>query len=187
MANTDSPRGLWPIRHLSGGCPQRANEYPIAAAYTTKIHTGALVKLVAGGGIEVAAAGNRLLGVFAGVQYTDSGGNPVFKKFWDGVSGSSNIKAMVYDDPSLVFGVQAAGTVNAADRGQLGDHLATAGDDLTGQSNHELGTTLGTAAAGLRVLGKIDRPDNDWGLNVDLEVMIHEHEFSRDDPGTPGV
>ena len=115
MANADAPRGLWPVRHLSGGCPQRANEYPIAAAYSTKVHTGALVKLVAGGGIEVAAAGNRLLGVFAGVQYTDSQGNPVFKKFWDGPSGATNIKAMVYDDPDLVFGIQASGTVSTGD------------------------------------------------------------------------
>ena len=146
------------------------------------------MKLVAGGGIEVAAAGNRLLGVFAGVQYTDSQGNPIFKKFWDGSTGNTDIKAMVYDDPSLVFGIQSNGSTVAADVGQLADHVATAGDDLTGQSKHELNASdQGTSNSGLRILGKIDRPDNDWGTNVDLEVMIFEHEFSRDDPATPGV
>lgn len=186
MANADNPRGAWPLRHLSGGTI-RPSEYPIDASYSTNIFTGDFVKLVAGGGIEAAAAGNRLLGVFAGVQYTASDGEVVFKRYWDSPASATDIKAYVYDDPNIVFGIQSAGSTAAADVGTLGDHVAGSGDTSTGQSGHEINGTTSTGAAGLRVLGKIDTPDNDWGTNVNLEVQIYEHEFSRVDPGTPGV
>ena len=67
MANADVPRGFWPIRHLTGGTI-RTNEYAIATGYGTNIFKGDVVKLVAGGGIELAAAGNRFVGGFKGVR-----------------------------------------------------------------------------------------------------------------------
>ena len=54
MANSDTPRGFWPIRHLTGGTI-RQSEYTIATGYATALFKGDIVKLVAGGGIEAAA------------------------------------------------------------------------------------------------------------------------------------
>jgi len=187
MANPDSPRGFWPLRHLTGGTI-RANEYTIASGYGANIFHGDLVKLVAGGGLEVAAAGNRVVGVFKGVQYTSSTGDPVFAKYWPTGRTATDIKAYVYDDPNTVFGVQSAGSTVAADVGNLGDHVAGTGSTTTGRSAFELNGTTSTAYAGFRVLGKIDNPGNSYGTNVDLEVQIYEHEYGSSlEATTPGV
>lgn len=187
MANTDAPRGAWPIRHLTGGVI-RTQKFTIASAYDTAIHPGDVVKLVAGGGIAVAAAGNRILGTFAGCQYTDTASGDVkFAKSWIASTAASNIVAYVYADPDIVFGIQSAGSTVAVDVGTLGDHVATAGDANISLSKHTLNGTTSTAVAGFRVLDKLDTPNNAWGTNVDLEVMIYEHEFSHADATTPGV
>ena len=48
--------GFKPMRHLAGGTI-RTSEYTIAIDYDTAIYTGDPVKLVAAGGVEIAAAG----------------------------------------------------------------------------------------------------------------------------------
>ena len=187
MANADTPRGFWPIRHLSGGTI-RAREYPIATGYTSNIFRGDLVKLVAGGGIEAAAAGNRYVGVFQGVQYVDAAGNQVYAKHWPASTTATNIKAYVYDDPYIVFGVQSAGSTVAADVGNLGDHVAGTGNPNTSLSAHELNGTTSTAYAGFRVLDRGNAPGNAWGTNVLLEVQCYEHEYGSSlEATTPGV
>lgn len=187
MANDDAPRGFWPIRHLTGGMV-RTNEYSIAASFTTAIYQGDLVKLVAGGGVEGAAAGARLVGVFQGVNYTSPTGEQVYSKYWPGTASCTNIVATVADDPMTIFGVQSAGSTVAVDIGNLGDHVATTGDTVTGQSYQELNGTTSTAYAGFRVLGKIDAPGNAYGTNVDLEVQLVEHEYMPgNEATTPGV
>lgn len=188
MANADTPRGAWPLRHLTGGTI-RASEHTLASTFGTNIFRGDFVKLVAGGGIEDADAGDRLLGVFQGVEYTNSSGDVVFSKYWPASTTATDIKCYVYDDPKIVFGVQSAGSTVAADVGNLGDHVAGSGSTTTGLSAHEINGTTGTAYAGLRVLGKIDAPDNAWGTNVLLEVQIYEHEYGGTslEATTPGV
>jgi len=186
MANIDAARGFWPIRHLTGGSI-RMSEYSITSGYATGIFYGDAVKLVAAGTIEAAAAGDRLLGIFQGVEYTNAQGEVVFSKYWPASTSATNIKARVIDDPNVVFGVQSAGSTVAADVGNLGDHVAGAGSTSTGLSGFELNGTTGTGAAGFRVLGKQNAPDNDYGTNVNLEVQIFEHEFAEHSQATPGV
>ena len=187
MANTDAPRGFWPLRHLSGGSMARTSPYTIASTYGTNIFRGDVVKLVAGGGIELAAAGDRFLGVFDGVQYTASDGSMKYAKYWPASTTATNITAAVYDDPQMLFGVQSAGSTVAADVGTLGDHVAGTGSTTTGISAHELNGTTSTADAGWRVLGKVEAPDNAYGTNVNLIVQAYEHELTAADHSTPGV
>ena len=187
MANADTPKGFWPLRHLTGGTI-RTSEQTIASGYATSIFRGDIVKLVAGGGIEVSAAGARSIGVFNGVEYTDAQGEVQFSKHWPASTVATNIKASVYSDPNITFGVQSAGSTVAADVGNLGDHVATAGNTRTGQSANELNGTTSTAYAGFRGLGKIETPDNAYGTNVNLEVQLVEHEFMPgNEATTPGV
>lgn len=189
MANADSPRGFEPMRHKTGGVI-RHNEYRIADDYGTAIFSGDLVKLVAGGGIEVATAGDRVVGVFQGVRFVNDSGEQKFEKNWtasQSVQGSYAY-AQVIDDPMVTFRAQADGAVTADDVGQLADMVSThAGSAITGRSGQEVNSTTGTASAQLRILDKVDAPDNDWGANVELEVMIHEHEFNSYSQTTPGV
>lgn len=190
MANTDGPRGAWPIRHLTGGVI-RNNEYPIADAYNTSIFTGDFVKLVAGGTIEVAGAGDRVIGVFAGCEYVNSAGEQVFSKYWPAstsVLSGTTPKALVFDDRNIEFGIQCDGSLAAADVGQLADIVTThSGSTTTGKSGQEISATTGTGDAQLRILGKIEDPENDWDSNVDVRVQIYEHEFTNADHATPGV
>ena len=186
MANTDAPRGFWPLRHLSGGTI-RANAHTIATGYGTNIFRGDVVKLVAGGGIAVAASGDRFLGVFDGCSYVNASGEQVYSKYWPASTTATSIVAHVYDDPNIVFGVQSAGSTVAADVGNIGDHVAGTGSTTTGLSAHELNGSTGTGDAGFRVLGKIDSPDNAYGTNVNLIVQPYEHEFTIADHSTPGV
>lgn len=72
--------GFQPLRHLSGG-EIRTSEYTIAIDYSTEIFSGDPVKFVAAGTIEVAAAGNVILGVFQGVSYK----NPMVKLYFRGI------------------------------------------------------------------------------------------------------
>jgi|TARA_Y100000034_G_scaffold136836_1_gene216217 hypothetical protein len=188
MANTDSARGFWPVKHLTGGLI-RANKHTIATGFATNIFKGDVVKLVAAGGIEDADAGDRVLGIFNGVEYTDASGNVVFKKYWPASTTATNIKAYVYDDPNIVFAVQQAtgGSVATTDVGLLGDHVAGTGSTTTGQSAHELSGTITTGAAGFRVLGLWDAPGNAYGEHANLLVQVFEHELAEHGQGTPGV
>jgi hypothetical protein len=73
MANVDAAFGAKPVRHLTGGVI-RANEYKIVKEYGANVFTGDFVKLAATGYVQVAGAGDRLLGVFGGCSYTASDG-----------------------------------------------------------------------------------------------------------------
>ena len=191
MANLDAPSGARPFRHLSGGMI-RASEYKIASGTSSNIFTGDFVKLLATGYIDVASAGNRILGVFAGVKYTASDGEVVYKKYFPtGTTtlASADVTAYVYDDPNITYRIQSAGSADFADIGNLADHVAGSGSTTTGQSGHEISGTTGTGTAGLRILRLIDDPDNSAGTNGELEVAIYEHELNQhiDADGTPGV
>ena len=191
MANLDAPSGARPFRHLSGGMI-RASEYKIASGTSSNIFTGDFVKLLATGYIDVASAGNRILGVFAGVKNTASDGELVYKKYFPtGTTtlASADVTAYVYDDPNITYRIQSAGSADFADIGNLADHVAGSGSTTTGQSGHEVSGTTGTGTAGLRILRLIDDPDNSAGTNGELEVAIYEHELNQhiDADGTPGV
>ena len=191
MANLDAPAGAKPFRHLSGGMI-RASEYKIASGTSSDIFTGDFVKLLSTGYIDVASAGNRILGVFAGVKYTASDGEVIYKKYFPTgttTQGSADVTAYVYDDPNITYRIQSAGSADFTDIGNLADHVAGSGSTTTGQSGHEVSGTTGTGTAGLRILRLIDDPDNSAGTNGELEVVIYEHELNQhiDADGTPGV
>ena len=191
MANVDAAFGARPVRHLTGGTV-RANEWKIIGDGTssTAIFTGDFVKLGATGYIDAAAAGNRILGVFAGCSYTNSSGEQIFSKYYPAsttTQSSGDITAYVYDDPNIVFAVQSSGSADFADIGNLANHVAGSGSTTTGGSAHEIDGTTGTGTAGLRILGLYNEPKNAYGTNGVLEAVIWEHELIGHDQSTAGV
>jgi len=93
MANKDAAFGFRPVRHLSGG-ELRTNEYKIAANYGTAIYQGQAVIAVTAGGIEAAAAGNVVLGIFGGCFYTDpTTSKPTFSNHYPASTNASDIVA----------------------------------------------------------------------------------------------
>lgn len=186
MANTDAPRGAVPIKHLDGSPYNGAfSEYLIANAYNTAIYTGDFVKMTATGYVELAAAGNTILGVFAGCDYRDSNGKPVFSPYWPASTSTFNsegAKARVIDAPDVIYEMQMdsdSATPSQADVGTNADFIAThTGLTTTGLSREEVDTsTCTTATANLRVLRFVPRPDNEVGNYAKVEVLINEHFY----------
>jgi len=186
MANTDAPRGAVPIKHLDGSPYNGAlGKYLIASAYNTTIYFGDFVKMTATGKIELAAAGNTILGVFQGVSYRNSSGEVVFSKYWPASTATFNsedAEALVVDAPDVIFEMQQdsdTDTPSQADIGTNADFISThTGSTVTGLSKEEVDTsTCTTATANLRVLRFVPRADNEVGAYAKVEVLINEHFY----------
>ena len=181
MANVDAAFGAKPVRHLTGGVI-RANEYKIVKEYAANVFTGDFVKLAATGYVQVAGAGDRILGVFNGCKYTASNGEIVFKRYWPTGTATQNdgdVTAYVYDDPNIVWAIQSSGSADFNDIGSLADLVAGTGSTVTGQSAFEINGTTGQVSANLRILGLYEEPKNAYGTNGVLEAVIHEHELNQ--------
>lgn len=192
MANVDRPNGLSPVRHGTGGTPQRLTAYAIADQLATNLFSGDPVEVLASGGsalngrpfIDIAGAGARIVGVFAGVRYVDANGEQQFRPRW--VSGTvtqqdprSPVEALVYDDPDMEFEIQVSGSAGlvATDINNFADVVAGAGNAFTGRSAYQLDqTTLGTTDGQLKILALAGpRVNNDFGQFAKARVLINEH------------
>lgn len=185
MPLSNAPFGFRPVRHLSGGDCNRTRQFPIASGYATALYNGDPVKALTDGSIALAAAGDRILGIFQGVQYVDSNGSVQFGS-WPASQAATYIKAAVVVDPNVVFEVQSGGTPVIADTFLLADHVTGTGSAVTNTSAAYLSGTMATSNAGFRILQIVDKPGNS-GIYTVLEVQIFEHEYNRDDAATPGV
>ena len=182
MPNVNAPNGFKPLRHAAGGTI-RENEYPIVSGYGTAIYCGDVVVQGSDGLLARAAAGDtNIIGVFQGVYWVDPDGTPRFEKKWPAnqtTLGSANARAVVIDDPYVVFEAQTATGVNLTQSmfGNNVDIVATAGNDATGMSKESLSLSApGAGAAQVRLLGLIPgRDDSNLGDSARVECMFQEH------------
>ena len=180
MANRDNPSGLKVVRHARGGLV-RPNRYFIASGLASNIFRGdPVIPVNTTKRINVAAAGNRLIGVFQGVVYENPQGEVKFEKYWptgQTLKTGGVAEALVWDDPFTLFEIQHSGNMLAADIGAFFDvTMATAGNTSTGISGAELDTTtLSTSDGQLRFQDRADRLDNEFGANGKALVVINEH------------
>lgn len=180
MANRDNPSGLKVARHARSGLT-RPNRYFIASALASNIFRGdPVIPVNTNKRINVAAAGNRLIGVFQGVTFENVQGEVKFEKYWptgQTLKTGTVAEALVWDDPETLFEIQSAGALAQTDIGNFADvTMATAGNTSTGISGAELDqTTLGTSDGQLRLEQFVDRPDNEVGTNAKVLVVINEH------------
>jgi len=175
MANVDAAFGFIPIRHLSGYAP-RANKYTIATGLAENIFTGDLVIVIADGVITPHTATEvNNIGVFAGVSYTASDGSYVYSQYWPSGTAATNIIAYVYDDPFIVYKVQSAGSPAQTNIGNCADVVAGAGSTTTGISGFESSGTMSNGTASVKILALHDNPNNAFGTNAVMEVLINEH------------
>lgn len=177
--------GLKPAYHMRGGVI-RLTEYLIDASYGTNLYTGDPLCLVTGGTVEIAAPASTTLniGVFAGVRYTKSDGEQVYKAYWDSPSSATNIRALVWDDPDIVFQVESdqVGTaLGQADVGGAMDLTSGTGSTVWGTSGWYLDSSagVGSGAAQVKVLGpaKRDGVFTSAGTAMDVLVVFNEHYF----------
>tara|TARA_R100000773_G_scaffold19535_2_gene17543 strand:- start:3179 stop:3730 length:552 start_codon:yes stop_codon:yes gene_type:complete len=175
MANVDSPFGFVPSRHMSGS-PIRTNKYTITSGLAENIFNGDLVILTADGVITPhTAEETNNIGVFAGVSYTASDGSYKYSEYWPSGTTGTNIIAYVYDDPYIVYKVQSDGSPAQTNIGNCADVVADAGSTTTGQSGFQLNSTMASSAATCKIIGLYESPENAFGANAVVEVLINEH------------
>lgn len=184
MSATAAPFGLKPVYHGGGGIV-RPTSYAIVSGYATSILAGGPVKIVtASGGINAAAAGDRAIGAFAGVRWTDSDGVTRFSNKWTASTTGTDIECWVTEDPNIFYEIQANATLTAADIGNQYDWSAESGNTTVGNSNVSLNVASTAANAGLQIVGLRPGPDNAWGDTYPTVIVrISEHQFVADVAG----
>jgi len=180
MSATSAPFGLRPSHHNSGLIRPVAGV--IITAYGTSIYQGAPVKIGTSGGIELAAAGDRSVGSFQGVEYTDSEGRRRVSNRWVASTAGTDIIAYYTRDPGIVYEIQANAALAVGDIGKQYDwNTATSGDSTTGLSTVALDVASSAANAGLQLLGAAPGPDNALTDTYPIvQVRISEHQLAAD-------
>lgn len=187
MPNVNSPIGLRPKRHGNGGLSQRVNQYFIAGGLASNLYRGSCaVPTGTSKQIDVAAATNRLIGVFWGCNYVDAGGNTQFRPYWGSgqtILANSLVQASVYDDPNTVFIAQVSGAAGlvAGDVGALADLVVGTGSTLTGNAADQIDQTTigsGTTFRIEELYNGSDPYQSDYGQYAKAFVRISKHYLS---------
>lgn len=182
MSTTSQPFGLRPAYSPSGVV--RPTAYAIATGYASNILQNQPVKIGTDGNIQAAAIGDRFIGTFQGVEFTDSDGRRRVSNKWTASTAATDIVAYVTLDPTIVYEIQANGSIAVTDIGKQADFTTiTAGSTVTGLSALMLDTATltDTGNASLRIIDIAPGPDNAFGDSYTVvQVQIAEHQNVAD-------
>ena len=172
MAATATPQGLKPVK--------RADGMPYAGATTeylldpagegTNIFNGQVVTLGSDGFVALAGGtgadittnnlgGDTIgaLGVFVGCSYTNDEGQTVHSNYYP--SGKLNGKALVVDDPNVLFQAQLDGTAAQTVIGTITKFAAvqstSTGSTSTGNSTSALDATVQTTVGAFQIVSHV--------------------------------
>lgn len=183
MASTSSPFGIRAVSHPSGILRQEVFPNGIASGYGTAIYTGTPVKRTTDGTLVVVGTGADVcIGVFQGVEYTNSSGGFTVSPYWPAsatYAADGRMEAYCTTDKEITYEGQTDATVAATVIGES-INLATAstGSASTGLSAQMLtATTTGATAGTFQVLGLAPYPNNAWGDSyVIVRVKISSYQ-----------
>lgn len=191
MANADNPRGLRPVRYLSGACYTGAvNRYYIPASDTTDTFPGGLVKLAGDAdskGIASVtgdvATGDAMLGVVVAVEM-------VTRDSTTYRAASTERYVHVADDPNLLFEVQDDGAAapTSANVGNVADLAGfTLGNTVTGRSEMEVSaaslTDAGDGTEDVVLIGLTQDEGNEFSENANWLVRLNNHALVNGSTG----
>jgi hypothetical protein len=202
MANgVNAPFGLRPIRSLVGNeITNCLNPYVIASNYNTSIGQNDPVTLsgtggIAGNGIVIGAAAGPWVGTLKGIKYVSTTGETVVSEGWIAgtpVMAGTEVVAMVYDDPNLLFEVQVAGGTNtliAADPGNNANVVIGAPSAIGVSTTYlSQGTIANTANLSLKIYG-LSRtlPNNNYGVLYNIALAKINNHVYNSGTGTAGI
>ena len=175
MATTAAPQGLKPVKRADGMPYAGATtEYLLdPAGEATNIFNGQVVTLGADGFVARAGgtgaditnnalggSGVGALGVFVGCSYTNDEGQTVHSNYYP--SGKLNGKALVVDDPNVLFQAQLDGTGAQTIIGNITKFAAvqstSTGSTVTGNSNSALDATTQTTVGAFQIVSHVSDP-----------------------------
>ena len=191
MSATNAPFGLRPAFHPSGLDRAQALAGGIPSGYASDILKGQPVLYVAGSGViePVNATGDAVSGAFAGVEFTDTTGRRRVSNYWPANTAyqTGSCVAYFYNDPNIVYEIQAAGSVAQTSIG-LDANFSNfaAGSNVTGLSQATLNASiLSTGVQGqVQILDIAPYPDNDWGDAFTIvRVQVARRQIAAVVPG----
>ncbi|RAK52127.1 hypothetical protein [Phenylobacterium deserti] len=180
MANTNIATGFKPVGARGGSYSGQINRYYVPASDATALFIGDPV-VIAGDGdttgvasVTRATAGTagRVTGVVVGFDP-----DPTIRT--NGYRAASTAAyVLVADDPDLICEVQedaVGGALAAVDIGLNADMIAGSGSTATKLSGFQLDTSTKatTATLQLRILGFVQRADNEVGANAKVLVRFN--------------
>ncbi len=178
MANSDNPNGLSPVKYLSGAPYNGAgNVYNVAAGDSVVINPGDPVIMTgtadANGIPTVRKATAGAAAAITGVMLTITPGEgTVLQDDPLSTIASTNQYILVSDDASVVYVVQASGTIAVTDIGQNANLLIPV-SSVEGKSQTEIGSTSALATGQVKILRLNNVVDNEIGEFAKLEVLIN--------------
>lgn len=183
MSTVSAPFGMRPAYHPSGII--RPAAYSITSGYATNILSKQPVKIVPSstgeGSLAAAAVGDRLIGTFQGVEWTDSDGQRRYSNKWTASTVGTDIVAYCTVDPGIIYEIEANAPVGIDDIGKQYDFTAASGSTVTGLSTQQLDVASAAANAALQVIGINPGPDNaPDDLFTIVSVRISEHQMVAD-------
>lgn len=183
MSASSTPFGLRPDYSPSGVV--RPTAYTCLTGYASNIFQNQPVKIGTNGTLEAAAVGNRFIGTFQGVEFTDTDGRRRVSNKWTASTAATDIVAYATLDPTIVYEIQADATLAVTDIGSQYDFTTiTAGNTTTGLSAMMLGVSTTAANASMRLIGLTPGPDNAFGDAFPIvQVQISEHQNVADVAG----
>jgi hypothetical protein len=185
MSATNAPFGLRPAYHPSGLDRATALADGILSTYSTDILKGQPVKLATTGVIQVAAAGDAFVGAFSGVEFTDTTGRRRVSNYWPANTAyqTGSCIAYYYDDPNIVYEIQADGSLAQTSIGAESDLSATtAGSTTTGLSQCTISTSVVAAGSGaqMRIINLAPYPGNAWGDSFTIvRATVAKHQYAQ--------
>jgi len=190
MANTDTPFGFKPVKHLLGmPWNGKVSTYYVPVGNATALFKGDPVRSTGSSdstgkfpSVVKSDAGEIVRGVIVGF-----GDNPYVMTHPDTpnrdylpISTASYV--FVVDDPFVIFEVQEDSVGNNMTADMVGlqtDFTDGAGSTVTGKSGLELDSSdTATALGQCKIMRVVDREDNALGTNCKWEVLIVEHELN---------
>ncbi len=183
MTATATPFGLRVATHVNSDARPKWISNGIASGYASAIYFGAPVTLSTNGTLVIATTTSPLCGIFGGVRYAPNSTDMyTYQQSWVAsstyVSGTLDACVFGFDDPLLVYEVQANGSIAATAVGDQANPVNPSSG--TGQfSLCSLNSSLaGAGSSGtFRILDVVPRPNNAWGdsfTNVYVQIAYHQ-------------
>lgn len=176
MANSNSLVGFKPVGSMGGCYEGYVRAEPVDSSNATAIFPGDLIIREADGNVAPAAAGDtQIIGVCVGIVPDKDN---LIRKYLAATTAGT---IFVNEDPNVILEVQedaVGGALALTAIGTNTDHVAGAGSTTAGTSGHTLDSSgIGSVTAGLRIIGLVNRPDNEVGTYAKWLVMINEHAY----------
>lgn len=176
MSASSNPSGIKPKYSQVGPVRPQAYQYGIASGYASSLYKYQPVTMNTSGNLVQATTAQDIMGVFAGWEGLDPTGRWFTSNNWlanQTYQTGEFMYAYIFQDPSIVYAIQADGSVAQTAIGDQADFTnITSGSSTTGLSSCTMNHTLaGASSQGqLRIIELDLSANNAWG---DAFTVVH--------------